>query len=682
MKAIKLPRLPDWLTPIALFGVVILAYGIYIPWMGMYGDDWIFLLNQKVFGPLGFIPFFASDRPFSGWILVLTSFLARDNTWVYQVLGVLLRGLDVVALWWLLKVIWPRHSRQALWAALLFAVYPGFVQQFIPMEFSIHFFVLGAFLVSLGLMVQAVRSPQRALPRMTLAVLCAAGMFSIEYFVGLELLRPVILWLVLSGETPDLKKRFVRLLKYWLPFLAVLAAFFIWRVFIFKFHFYQPALLQNFIATPWETLLHLGARILADSYKTALLAWLQIFNMQMGLHTLLLFLPVVVAGLVVACFIILKLPEGKIAAEDAKFSARWKWIWPAGLVCLVSFFVAGIPIDIPGVPLEVYFPWDRAVLPFMLGACLFLVVLLEFIPPRIGRFALAVLLSLSLGYSMKNARSYINDVSLQRDLIWQMVWRAPQIKPGTLLLFENLNLDHLYDNDFSPIVNWTYAPGLAANPIPYRLFDLNKEQQSLDTFLDTFTTPDIPFTDTYDTFTFVGSSANMVLFSYDSPGCLLVLGPQNDYLPHDIPREAAIQRLTNPDLLLPNASPAVHPPLYLAKEPAHTWCYYYEKADLARQQKDWAQVVTLWKEAAGKSYLPETSYEFAPFIEAFVQLNNWDMARQLSLQAKDITQNFTRKGTVDQFCLMWDELAQRLPVNVQNPQALGKIKQELGCQIQ
>jgi hypothetical protein len=174
----------------------------------------------------------------------------------------------------------------------------------------------------------------------------------------------------------------------------------------------------------------------------------------------------------------------------------------------------------------------------------------------------------------------------------------------------------------------------------------------------------------------------MVLFSYDSPGCLLVLGPQNDYLPHDIPREAAIQRLTNPDLLLPNASPAVHPPLYLAKEPAHTWCYYYEKADLARQQKDWAQVVTLWKEAAGKSYSPETSYEFAPFIEAFVQLNNWDMARQLSLQAKDITQNFTRKGTVDQFCLMWDELAQRLPVNVQNPQALGKIKQELGCQIQ
>jgi len=37
----------------------------------------------------------------------------------------------------------------------------------------------------------------------------------------------------------------------------------------------------------------------------------------------------------------------------------------------------------------------------------------------------------------------------------------------------------------------------------------------------------------------------------------------------------------------------VMPEDIFGKEPPHTWCYYYEKAELARQAGDWEQVAKL-----------------------------------------------------------------------------------------
>ena len=51
-----------------------------------------------------------------------------------------------------------------------------------------------------------------------------------------------------------------------------------------------------------------------------------------------------------------------------------------------------------------------------------------------------------------------------------------------------------------------------------------------------------------------------------------------------------------PDLTLPA------PPF--ATEPGHTWCYFYEKAELARQIQDWDQIVALGSEAAEKELRP------------------------------------------------------------------------------
>ena len=67
----------------------------------------------------------------------------------------------------------------------------------------------------------------------------------------------------------------------------------------------------------------------------------------------------------------------------------------------------------------------------------------------------------------------------------------------------------------------------------------------------------------------------------------------------------------------------------------HNWCYYYEKADLARQAGDWNQVAHLGDEAFAASYRPDDLSEYLPFIEAYARLNRWNDAKQLTLSTAD-----------------------------------------------
>ncbi|HZW03334.1 MAG TPA: hypothetical protein VFF68_05380, partial [Anaerolineaceae bacterium] len=67
-------------------------------------------------------------------------------------------------------------------------------------------------------------------------------------------------------------------------------------------------------------------------------------------------------------------------------------------------------------------------------------------------------------------------------------------------------------------------------------------------------------------------------------------------------------------------------------EPEHGWCYYYQKASLARQTGDWQQIASLASEAAERELSPGNPVEWLPFYEAYVNLDQPD-ARQSMLAA-------------------------------------------------
>jgi hypothetical protein len=696
---LKQAQKKTWLAPFTLFWVTLLAYGIYIPWLGLYGDDWLYLWNYHLLGPGSFVPFVAVDRPFSAWIYVISTAIIGEHIWGYHVLALLLRFLGVLALWWVLRLVWPKQTRQVLTVALLFAIYPGFRQQAIPIEFILHFTVLGMYLASLGLMILAARTASqgrqlwKSVLLELLAVGCAAGMFSIEYFVALELIRPIVLWLALPHDGLSRSQRWRSTFRWYWPFLVLLGGFIVWRVFVQKFEFYQPVLLQNLQANFIQGMSTLAKRFFTDLYLSTIGAWSQVLEFAEGLKTLIFSLVLIGFSLVTVGWLVISQRDGEGGetfgshpsrealgdpgtAQKASRKAwpkRFGWATQASILGLIALCVAGIPFWFTGITITLAFPWDRGTLPFMLGASLLLAGILEFLfVARFQRLVLVILVCMSIGAFAVTARTYFNDWAQQTQLIWQLAWRAPQLSPGTMLVTERTSLDYVHDNGLTPIVNWTYDPLLKSNQVPYNVYELEMRRNT--PYAVDISIEGVPIQRALRSEIFTGSTSQMIIFSYHSPACLRIIRPEDISTLAVPPALKMFENLSRLDQIKAVASANVEPPLTLKTEPPHTWCYYFEKADLARQMEDWPQVVALWQAAAERSYTPTNVSEYEPFIEAFARLKDWGTATQLSRLA------IIHPEEQDGVCAIWHKVELSLAQDSPDMHEATTIGEGLGCQ--
>ncbi len=80
---------------------------------------------------------------------------------------------------------------------------------------------------------------------------------------------------------------------------------------------------------------------------------------------------------------------------------------------------------------------------------------------------------------------------------------------------------------------------------------------------------------------------------------------------------------------MPDAAFHEPPQSIFGAEPPHDWCYYYQKAALARQQGDWEAIQALYQEALGLGLYPNDSVEWMPFVQAYTVLGDLDKLRTL-----------------------------------------------------
>jgi hypothetical protein len=114
--------------------------------------------------------------------------------------------------------------------------------------------------------------------------------------------------------------------------------------------------------------------------------------------------------------------------------------------------------------------------------------------------------------------------------------------------------------------------------------------------------------------------------------------------------------LSDPSLIITDAKPPEMPVALFGVEPPHTWCYYFEKAELARQVGDWQTVTKLGDEARAQGLVPGDALEWLPFIEGYVVTGNYQTAQDLSSLAYQ-DDSRPRKG----LCYTW----QRIQANEQ-----------------
>jgi hypothetical protein len=660
-----------WAVPLALLALLVISFGLFIPLLGFYWDDWPVILTGRLQGAAGFLRFYEHDRPVSAWTYILTFPLLGSRPVVWHVFSLLLRWLTSAALWWVLIRIWPRQQREAAWAAFLFAVYPVFTQQSIAVAYSQHWICYLLYFSSLGAMVQAHRTERLRLPLTLLSVSTALlHLLTMEYFAGLELLRPLLLWVLASEQPGSRRQRIMVVVRRWLPYLAVLAGFTIWRLFFLEFpgeDANAPRLLQEFLRAPGDTVLRFFEMAAQDTIHVLLFSWSKILapeNIALRDRSILFSWGMgVLAAVGTALFFFRQRRNINPGAEIGTV-----WRRQAVIIGAAALLLGMIPVWLTDRQIIVGTYSNRFGLPAMFGASLMLAGLLsELIRRPSQRIVLvALLVGLAVSSHLRTANNYRWSWVRQTRFYHQLAWRAPGLQPGTAI--------------FSDGEIFSYAPLTRASDshLPYWFFSLGREfQYSIEEFRQ-----GMPLERTFRHYTFSGSSKDglVIFYNPDQHDCLNILIPEDANAPNllEITRKA----LPNSNLSRIDPSPlrpGYPPEEIFGPEPERGWCYYYQKADLARQTKDWEQAAALGDAAQAAGFTPDesasfTPLEWLPMIEGYARTGRWDEAEKLSLE---IYQNDRRIDA--RLCNLWDTLETTTPASEQREIVTVVIREAARC---
>lgn len=600
-------------TLAALLVITLAAALAYLPLvngLGYVHDDW-FPSAARV-GGVSLFDMHTVDRPVMGVVYQAADAVLGENPlgWHLYAFGLRLLGAGLV--FWLLRMLWPAQRRATLLMALLFLVYPGFLLQPNANNYSNHLLGLALGILSLGLTVYIRKSRRPGLN--TALTLVSAGLILVypniyEALIGLEGARLVLLWLLEARTNP---RPLPAVLKRWVPYLAALAAFGAWRFLIFKsarMATDASALLGKYRSEPLAMAAQIVVENLKDILETAVLAWSVPFHQVLATAGY--------ASLAAGCLL------GLSAAM--LFGLYWKalppetepadhpgWTREALLAGAAMVFFALLPVTFADRDVRFEYNLNRYTLQAALGAVVLLGGALFSLKKPAARFALAaVLLGSAVTTQYLNASSYREFWRQERQLWWQLAWRAPDLKNETALLPvlpEGYRLAEGYEI-WAP-ANLIYRPGrvgvtVSGEPLnETTLLRLARQEE---------------YGRTMRRIVYTVEMKNSLVVSIPPEGaCLHVHDGANLELSAD---EDPLVRLAAPysrvGMIEPAAAPHLPPQEIFGAEPEHGWCYYYQKAGLARQQGDWDAVLALYDEASGLGLKPADPVEWLPFYQAF-----------------------------------------------------------------
>ncbi|MBT3339054.1 MAG: hypothetical protein HN855_07755 [Anaerolineae bacterium] len=653
--------------PIILAAITALAYGILASQLGFYWDDLPISWIRYELGQEALTQYFSTNRPAWGvWYGFLTRFIPH-TPFPWQIIALFWRWLSSLLIWGIIQQLFPGRKRLALTTSLLFLLYPGFNQQSVSFVYGYHFTVYTLFLFSLFSMLWTLHHPRLAWLITLLALFAsAANLIMGEYFFALDLIRPLLLWFALQ-EISTKKERIRRAFSAWLPYFTIFLAGVAGRTLLFNNQVYAYSLLDGLKAAPFLTLIELIQTVFLSLWTTLIAAWGQAFIPPdfalQGKVTIAIYL-VIIGTLFALVFPLLR------KKDKTKNKTEARTLLAIGLV---SALFAGIPFWLTDLPVSLEFPANRATLPFIFGSVFTLVGVSSLILNKnLKNILLVLLIAFSAGRQFLWADEFRRDWNVQKNFFWQLSWRVPALEEDTLILLNEGALKFYADNSLSAPLNWIYAPDATAENIPYMLFyprtRFGIEGEKL--------VENQPLTHDFIAGEFHGNTSQMVLINFSPPGCLHIVDPEidseNKFISDLLVRDAA--SFSRPHLILDEGQPSM-PDIY-TPEPKHGWCYYFEKADLARQHSNWDEVVRLGAQAFGSGDHPNDPTENFVFIEGYALTGDWAQAEQLSLRAYRVSRSYMQPL----LCSLWERIEKNAPNNLEKERSLLDMRSEIGCQ--
>ena len=337
-----------------------------------------------------------------------------------------------------LRGLFPQRAKESAWITLIWSVYPGFFSQSVSIAYVQHFLTYALFNFSLAGMVWSIRLPKFRKQLTILSILSSfMSLFTMEYFLGLEALRPIILMFLVSDKDKKFWLNLKKVLYQWIPYLVVVGIFVVYRFWIMNIlnqgvSANQPVFLLEIIKDPINTIILLLQMSIQDIYYMVFYTFTNTLPPTDILLTSRIFLFSLFLGLVISILFMnfIKNWESFNHSDSDSFQRK------ARILSIAAMGFGGIPVW--GMKRQVIIGlWsDRFSLAPMFGVSILVVVLIYWISKKeFPRNAILIfIVTMSIAYQIRIVNDFSYNWVEQKRFYWQLLWRIPSLEPGTAVL--------------------------------------------------------------------------------------------------------------------------------------------------------------------------------------------------------------------------------------------------------
>lgn len=650
-----------WKALFLLFFVSALAYLPNISKLTLYKDDWYYIVDGYFGGPKIFHDMFFIDRPLRGYLWEFIFSLFKTNPLPYQIFAYVWRLISGMLYFWLLNLVWPKHEKTNLWIAILFLLYPGYLWWVSGVEYQPY--ILTQLLQVFSFITMLLFLKTQNLFKKAILLLCSAvagwiGLMFVDYTIGMELFRVVIVFLFVSHALPasQLRFRIKKTLTSWLPFLIIPAGFMVWRTFFFNNIRPETSIgfqMGQFFSAPLQVGLSWLQNIIKSFINVNFFGWVKPFYdnfINIGLVEVLIAL--VLGALGIAAVKILLTPKSNTDLQDIDSNEETKhWEKEAIFGGVVGVVGGIIPIVLMNrvITIESY---SHYLLNILMASTPILVAIINWVKSK--RLRQGILLTLA-GFLILSNYSYSVNIVKEEDTIahfWQQVTiRAPRIAPDATFL---ISLPNAYGVDnwdaiWAP-VNYLYAQPsdvvVSNGVVRYPYAGL---QPAIETSKNILMNSDLGLT--YRTHSFYTRYDRLVVISQPSlESCVHIMDsrwPRLSVWDNDqVLLFASKSDITN--ILSPRTYVNYDEEIF-GKLDENSWCGIYQKAELALQLEQWDQITELKTEADQMGYAPVDQIEWMPFLQGAIYSGDSD---QIKSTMDQISQPFVASQACTTFIAM------------------------------
>ncbi len=620
----------------ALISAVV--YLVFLPRLGYFKDDWYLMYAAGAKGAEAFKGIFIVDRPVRALVMTPAYTLFGNNPVYYNLSAWVFRLLSSILFYKFLLALWPGRKVMSVQASLFYLLYPGFLSQPNGIDYQSQMVSLAVMMLSLVVLIAAYRAKDIMIRAAWFILLCLLTTFYlglVEYFIGMEIVKLACIFMVAFREETEAWVRVKKSIVWGAYSLAAMAPFAYWRLFIF--HAERGAtdvdlqlgdVLSDPLANGFRWLQILGDDIL-DILVRAWYAPLQRLTLEFTSRDWLFASGIVALTLVIWVIFQRTLNLGK--GESGNGFGWRREVFVLG----ISLLVFGLlPVIVVGRSVD-FKNFSRYSLIASSGAAIIIQAGLSYISGPRSRAMVASLFLVSASLThYANGQVYARETERMNTFWWQVTWRIPHLGQGTTLLA------HYY----GVVVEEDYFVWGPANLIYYPIsMHADYPQPGLYAILAGGDTTDKilarerqEFSNRRSIRTYPNYRNILIISQPTRDSCVQVItGVQPEYSSFEDNRLMNVGSFSEAEHILTGDSPHTPPQIPFGIEPKHTWCYFYEKASLARQINDWDEVIRLDEEALQQGFAPNDQIEWMPFLQAYGMKGDTNRLNDIAASIKD-----------------------------------------------